>query len=427
MKRLMLLLAAGLAVLVPSFVIAQENLPKSREAVFVEMNGPGEVLVKAKGIGGVSGLFGFKEDESIKMASDDARKAAVYLVVYGGAGLDPIIKTPEEKGRFASFENDFFWTENLRKYIAWEAQSFDSRVKLAGGDKIKVEKQFRVSRQAIVTELTERGILMATKDLAEEIGLPTLMALPEVRPGQNPLEQLRSDAVLKQGASVIESYLTAKKYDVIAPDQAEQIFQQQRAQIALKGQDEDLSYAIALSVGSDVYITYTISIENRTVGSTQVHKASVSVRAYETTTARLLGTETGYSDESAAPATALVEAAITNALNNVMSRINSYWTDDMKNGLQYKVIFNLTGKFDEDTRYDIADAVSKTLKKLCNRTKENVVSDKTIDYLVWVTNKDIQSPSTFFRETRREFLANFSKGKLRQINMNRKLLIFGVE
>jgi len=214
---------------------------------------------------------------------------------------------------------------------------------------------------------------------------------------------------------------------VIAPDQAEQIFQQQRAQLALKGQDEDLSYAIALSVGSDVYITYTISIENRNVGSTQVHKASVSVRAYETTTARLLGTETGYSDESAAPATALVEAAITNALNNVMSRINSYWTDDMKNGLQYKVIFNLTGKFDEDTRYDIADAVSKTLKKICNRTKENVVSDKTIDYLVWVSNKDIQSPTAFFRETRREFLANFSKGKLRQINLNRKLLIFGVE
>ena len=62
------------------------------------------------------------------------------------------------------------------------------------------------------------------------------------------------------------------------------------------------------------------------------------MRAFETTTARLLGAETGYSDESAAPATALVEAAMTNALDNVMSRINSYWQDDIKNGLQYKVI-----------------------------------------------------------------------------------------
>ncbi|MCX6136191.1 MAG: DUF6175 family protein [Ignavibacteriales bacterium] len=427
MKRLMSLVIAGILALVPAFLGAQENLPKSREAVFIEMNGPGEVLVKAKGIGGVSGMFGFKEEESLKIALEDAKKAAVYLVVYGGAGLDPVIKTPEEKNKFASFENDFFWSENLRKYIVWEAQSLDSRVKLAGGDKIKVEKQFRISRQAIITDLTERGILQGTKELAEEIGLPTMMALPDVKPGQNPLEQLRTDAVLKQGASVIESYLTARKYDVIAPDQAEQIFQQHRAQLALKGQEEDLSYAIALSVGSDVYITYTISIENRMVGSTQVHKASVSVRAYETTTARLLGTETGYSEESAAPATALVEAAITNALNNVMSRINGYWTDDVKIGLQYKVIFNLTGKFDEDTRYDIADAVSKTLKKICNRTKENVVSEKTIDYLVWVSNKDMQSPTSFFRETRREFLANFSKGKLRQINLNRKLMILGIE
>jgi hypothetical protein len=422
-----ILCGAAALLMLASGLFAQENLPKSREATFIEMSNASEVLVRAKGIGGVSGMFGFKEEESIKLAEEDARKSAVYLVVYGGSGLDGIVKTPEEKQKFSMFENDFFWTENLRKYIAWEATHLDSRVKLAGGEKIKVEKQFRINRQAIVTDLTERGILTSVKEVTEEIGLPTLMALPEVKPGQNPLEQLRADAVLKQGASVIESYLTARKYDVIAPDQAEQIFQQHRAQMGLKGHDEDLSYAIALSVGSDVYVTYTISIETRNVGSTQVRKASASVRAFETTTARLLGTETGYSEESAAPATALVEAAITNALNNVMTRINAYWADDIKNGLQYKVIFNLTGNFDEDTKYDISDAVSKTLKKICNRVKENVVSDKTIDYLVWVSNKDIQSPSSFFRETRREFLANFAKGKLRQINLNRKLMLLAVE
>jgi hypothetical protein len=265
------------------------------------------------------------------------------------------------------------------------------------------------------------------QEVTEEIGLPTLMALPETKPGQNPLDELRKDPLLKQGASVIESYLTAKKYQVIAPDQAEQIFQQQKAQMSLKGKDEDLSYAIALSVGSDIYVTYSVNIETRRVGSSEVRKASVSVRSYETTTARLLGTETGYSEESAAPAAALVEAAITNALNNVISRINAYWVDDVKTGLQYKVIINITGQFDEDSKYDLADAVQKSLKKLCSRVKENIVSDKTIDYLVWVSNQDIQSPSAFFRELRKEFTANFVKGKLRQVNLNRKLLILAVE
>jgi hypothetical protein len=111
----------------------------------------------------------------------------------------------------------------------------------------------------------------------------------------------------------------------------------------------------------------------------------------------------------------------------VMSRINSYWQDDIKNGLQYKVIVNITGQFDEDTRYDLEDAVQKTLKKLCNRTKQNVSSDNTLDYLVWVTNPDMQNPTGFFRELRKEFNANSTAGKLRQVSLNRKLVIVAVE
>jgi hypothetical protein len=233
--------------------------------------------------------------------------------------------------------------------------------------------------------------------------------------------------VLKQGASVIESYLTSKKFNVVAPDQAEQIYQQQKALLAVKGTDEDLSYAIALSVGSDIYVKYSIALDKRMVGTTQVQKASVAVRAFETTTGRLLGAETGYSDESAAPAEALVEAAVTNAMNNVISRINSYWQDDIKDGLQYKVIVNITGTFDEDTKYDLDDAVQKTLKKLCNKTKQDVGTDKTLDYLVWVTNPDMQNPTGFFREMRKEFNANFSAGKLHEVSLNRKLMMVSVE
>lgn len=420
-------MAVGMVVLSACMMVGQATLPTSREATFVEANGPAEVMIRAKGIGGVKGVWGFKEEESVKMAETDARKAAVYFVVYGGAGLDGLLRSEDDKRKFATIETEFFDETNIQKFIAWEASGFDSRVKMAGGEKIKIEKQFRVNRKAISDQLVERRIIASVQDITEEIGMPTIMALPEVKPGQNPLDELRSNTVLKQGASAIESHLTSKKYSVIAPDQAEQIFQQQKAQMSLKGHEEDLSYAIALSVGSDVYITYTITVDKRIIGSSEVRKASVSVRAYETTTARLLGTETGYSDESAAPATALVEAAVTNALNNVMSRINSYWQDDLKNGLQYKVIVNIVGKFDEDQKYDIEDAVQKMLKKLCSKTKQNVVSDKTIDYLVWVSNPDMQNPTGFFRELRKEFNANFSAGKLRQVNLNRKLMMVAVE
>jgi hypothetical protein len=408
-------------------LFAQGNLPSSRQATFVEAVTANEVMIKAKGVGGASGFFGFKEEESVKLAEIDARRSALYFVLYGGAGLDGLVKSDEEKRKFSPLEQEFFAESNVQKYIAWEANNFDSRVKLAGGEKIRVEKQFRINRAAMMQYLVDRRVIEKLEDITEELGLPTLMALPEVKQGMNPMEELRSNATLKQGASVIESYLTQKKYNVIAPEQAAQIYEQQKAQLSIKGHEEDLSYMIALSVGSDIYVSYTITVDTRKVGTTDVRKASVSVRAYETTTARLLGVETGYSEESAAPAAALVEAAVTNALNNVISRINSYWQEDLKNGVQYKIIFSITGEFDEDTKYDIADAAAKTLKKIAGRTKENLVSDNTIDYLAWIQDKDLQSPSSLFRELRREFGNNFSQGKLKQITLNRKLIVVGVE
>lgn len=413
--------------LIAGMLTAQGNLPVSRQATFVEAVTADEVMIKAKGVGGVSGLFGLKEEESVKLAENDARRSAVYFVVYGGAGLDGIVRSDEEKRKFAPVEQELFSDGNVVKFIAWEANSFESRVKLAGGEKIRVEKQFRINRAAIVAFLVERRVIEKMEDVTEELGLPTLMALPEVKPGQNPLNELRSNAASKQAASVIESYLTKKQFNVVAPEQAQQVYEQQKAQLSVKGHEEDLSYMIALSVGSDIYVSYTVTVDTRKVGSTEVRKASVSVRAYETTTARLLGVETGYSEESAAPANALVEAAVTNALNNVLSRLTAYWQDDLKNGAQYKIIFSITGQFDEDTRYDIADAAAKTLKKIAGRTKENVVADNTIDYLVWIQDKDLQSPSALFRELRREFGNNFTQGKLKQITLNRKLIVVGVE
>ena len=258
--------------------MAQGNLPTSREATFIEANGSAEVLVRAKGIGGVKGFWGFDEEKSLKKAEMDARKAAVYFVLYGGAGLDGLLRSDDDKRKFSTIENEFFDDANIQKFISWEASTFDSRVKMAGGEKLKIEKQMRVNRKAISDQLVARHIIASLEDLSEEVGLPTLMALPEVKPGQNPLEQLKSDSLLQQGASVIESYLTAKKYNVVAPEQAEQIFQQQKAQLALKGADEDLSYAIALSVGSDIYVTYSITID---LAKGRLNRRSEGVRVRE--------------------------------------------------------------------------------------------------------------------------------------------------
>ena len=168
-------------------LFAQGNLPSSRQATFVEAVTANEVMIKAKGVGGASGFFGFKEEESVKLAEIDARRSAVYFVLYGGAGLDGLVRSDEEKRKFAPMEQEFFTEANVQKFIAWEANSFDSRVKLAGGEKIRVEKQFRINRAAMMQFLIDRKVIEKLEDITEELGLPTLMALPEVKPGMNPM------------------------------------------------------------------------------------------------------------------------------------------------------------------------------------------------------------------------------------------------
>lgn len=413
--------------LFPLSLFAQSSLPQSYQATFIENSGPDEVMVRAKGIGGKSGFFGLEEEESVKLAVEDARKSAVYFVLFGGEGLDGILKTENQKNKFSMIKQKFFVSENIQKFITWEENGFDSRIKLAGGKKILVEKEFRINRKAIINYLVAHNIIESAQSVTEQIGYPTLMVIPEVPPGKSPLDELQSNPLLKQAETVIEAFLTSNKYDVVEPEQAKQLYNQEKAQLSLHGHEEDLSYAIALSVGSDIYLTYNIIVNKRYVGSTIVRKASASIRAFETTTARLLGAETGYSEESAAPPAALIEAAITNAMNNVLSRIYSYWQDDISIGLQYKIIFNLTGEFTEDQIYNIQNAIEKTLKKLSNRTKENIVTNKTVDYSVWIHNSILQSPSDIFRAIRREFNNNFPQGQLEQIILNRKLIIANIK
>lgn len=408
-------------------LFAQGNLPQSRQATFIENSGPDEVMVRAKGIGGKSGFFGFDEETSVKLAVLDAERSAVYFVVFGGEGLDGILKTNVQKQKFAMIEQSFFAADNVVKFIAWEENGFDSRIKLAGEKKILVEKEFRINRKGIINYLVDRHVIESVQAVTEQVGYPTLMVLPNVKPGQNPLQALQSDSLLQQAASVIEAFLTANRYNVVEPEQAAQLYQQEKAVLSLKGDAEDPSYMIALSVGSDIYLTYSVTVSTRYAGNTVVHRASASVQAFETTTARLLASETGYSQESAAPATALVEAAITNAMNNVLSRINAYWQEDIKNGLQYKIIFNIVGQYSNNEKYDIEDAVAKTLNQIADRTKENIVSDRTMDYSVWIDNTDLQSPLSIFLKLRKVFNNNFPEGKLEQILLNRKLIMVGIE
>ncbi len=416
------------SVLLSSFLMAGEsNIPKAQEARFVESSGPSEVVIVATGLATFTPKhFWNKPDQNelTEGAKLDARRSAVHFILLGGS--DPMLTTADEISNFKGVQESFYSAKNIQKFIAWESDRFEERVKLNDGNALRIKRVMRLNTRLIQESLVDLGVLVAKADLAALLGLPNIMVLPEAPKGKNPLDLLRNDATLKKGAEVIESYLTARRYDVLAPDQASGVNDLVSASQSLKDVSEDASYMLALSVGADVYITYNVTTESRKVGSTTVKKAAVGVRAYETTTARLLGTETGYSAERPSMDAVVIEEGINDAIEKVLARINAYWKEDLNRGIQYKVIISVDTDYEaeeaENTLFDLSDALSKMSKS----TKEILLTDYTLDYLIWVDPGTFEKSSDIYRDIRKTMDRILPDGKLQRVTMNRKLIVLKI-
>jgi hypothetical protein len=377
------------------------------QATFVESYSPTEVTIRATGIG-----------SDVDNAELDAKKCALYFVL--AITTDPLLQTSEEKTSFEQMKEQFFAKGNFEQYITFVGNDILSRVKTKDG--VKVEKLVRVNKEKLSQDLSEKGVLKSREEVSANVGNPMIMVLPEVAKGENPIEKLKSDANIKKGAEVIEGYLTARKYDVQVPEQMNVLNELTTAQNQVAGNEDDIAYQLALSIGSDVYITFNVKVEKGSIGK----KAVVGCRAYETTTAKLLGTETGYSPERpSVPDAALIEEAMNWAIEKVLSRISAYWKEDATRGQQYKLIFTITGTFDDT--YAISDVIDDVLGTITTQKKQNIATEKTVDYIIW--QKEFENTSKLFRELDKRLKENkdFSGAKLKRVNINRKLMLMEVE
>jgi len=401
MKKLFLsILLAGFAV-----VATASNLPMSKQATLVEVYSSSEISLNATGFG-----------KNEKSALTDLQRAAVWFALYNGT--DPLLNDEQAKARFEPYQEDFF--SNVSEFITFEAQKVISSTKATLPDKrkgFKVIKNVRVNTSAIRAKLESLGVLTSKDVLAAKIGLPFIMVIPETPRGQTPLDVFNSNPLARQSAGVIESFLTARKYDVVVPRAQEQLNDLASVQSELKGNEQDVSYQLALALGADIYITFS--------GTVKDNKANVVVKAYETTTARLLGTETGYSaTRPGVSSEALVEEAINGAIANVLSRITAYWQDDVKRGSQYKLIFNVTGNFTPKQIEKIQFAVSDLIEEMFSTSKENIIADRTMDYLVWAKNSEYSKSSNIYRDLQKK-LAGVAD--VNRITLNRKLIVVGLD
>ncbi len=418
---------AGLALSL-NFVFAQ--YPLSKEAKIIEQVSSSEIMVEATGRYKGQGKKDKNKKKDVKQnglnrAIDDSKKAAIHYLLF--SGTDPILSSVDEKNKFEQFAGYFFDPNNMGRFITFEEQDVRKRLSLDSGKGLKVVKRYTINVGTLKEDLVSRQVIVALSDLTESIGNPFIMVLPRVPKGQSPITFLASNDYASHAASVVQSYLTANQYDVVVPDQASALEALNSAQMDVKEREEDLSYQLALAIGSDVYIDYKGSFEDAGYGT---QRYSLEARAYETTTARLLGSETGYSQGRSGDQKVSIEEAMNDAIAKVLSRVNQYWKKDLKSGVQYKLIFNLAASdFEEEDLEEIQFALMDAIDEISNKSKENIVTDNTIDYLIWCDPADFDKSTKIYRALRKEFrdAADDYGAKLGRININRKMVLLKVD
>ncbi len=408
--------------------VIESALPVSREASIIEVVSAAEVAIEGIGIYKSAEKSRRKRKKDVKKygqekAIEDAKRAAIYYLIFNGT--DPLLSNSEEIARFNKIENEFFQQENINELITYTAAQPNKVISLDRREAIKVYINFKVNMTFLRQLLEENLVVFSQKELSEELGYPQIMVLPVATSGKEALDVLKSDKKVQHAAGVIESYLTAKQYDVIVPTQLNSINNLTKSIQSVKKTKSDEVYQLALSIGSDIYLDYSIGQTKSAYNTDQV---SVTLRAYETTTGRLLATETGYSKPRVGEEYLSIEEGLLAAMTNVTQRIMKYWEDDLARGVQYKVITSIVRKqLSEEALEGIQEDLLDSFDEIANSVKENVVTDRTIDVSLWCDNEKISDSRKLFKQIRSEFRLKQSSMLLKQVNRNRKLIILEIK
>ncbi|MAH80368.1 MAG: hypothetical protein CMP39_01615 [Rickettsiales bacterium] len=400
------------------------ELPISKEANLIEQVSPREVIIESTGIY-YSEKFRKKADvrrNGYTNALIDAQKSAIYYLLFKGS--DPIISNFDEEQRFKVFENLIFSQNTLTKFITFTDPKA-RKITLNKGKGLKIITKINVNKFALQSYLEENAVVFSKDELTELLGYPQIMVIPQGKTNQTPLQVLTNDENAKHAAGVLESYLTNNSYDVIVPNQTSDLNTMIADIYASTKNTKDSAYELALSIGADIYFDYSIVGTTAAYSTTQY---SVTIRAFETTTGRLLGSETGYSKSRKGQDFVSIEEATLSALGNVINRVLNYWEDDLSKGTQYKVIAQIdTTALSSDDVFELQENIFKILEQYSNWTKENIVTNKTIDVLMWCDPEEYPKSRHLTRSLMKDFKQYLKKFDFELITQNRKLILFNIK
>ncbi len=358
------LVLAGCMKSEPTCKMPQGVEPLSKQATFIESTSTGESMIRATGKGC-----------DIESATLDAKRAALWFVLYSGDR--PILKTPEEKAKAKPVVEEIL--KNPDQYIRWQSDVKDKKYE---GAYVLLTYLFKVDVNGLKEKLQSAGVIKNVEEIAEEIGLPSIAVIPV---------QSNKEGI-KTAITTFQEYLQDRDFEVFIPEAGAKVNEIVKKVTMLEGK-VDPYYALALQLGSDVYVKVDVNVSKEYKYGQTFTKAVVMATAYETATGKQIGSSTGYSPERAVSLVdAVVEEAAHDAADKITSQIKKSWIKEAKKGKPFKVVVISSeenfSKVDEAMYFGV-------FKKLSRRPIKRLASGKnTISYLVYI--KDIPNAYELF-------------------------------
>lgn len=249
---------------------------------------------------------------------------------------------------------------------------------------------------------------------------PTLMVLPASKAKEvQDLIVIQNEPSSKAMMEAINAFLTQKHYEVKSLEGQGTLDELIQMQQEIAGDEEDFSYLASLALGADVYLTFS--------GSVQGDMVVAEINAYETATARLLGSQTSEVKNNSGPNAnlrALSQSAARKAMPSLEKKILAYWSADQKNGVQYKAVIKIKGSYSNTQIEDVHDAVLNTLKTIFNKVSVNAMTSKTMDLIIYADPQKYADSHEVYSAIRNSLksVASISKN-----NISRKLLLMDLQ
>lgn len=319
-------------------------------------------------------------------------------------------------------------TDNRKKAAATRQHAEDAYSELDGGMTTTVKSSTKsitsapaaayndASNAEIVTEApAAKTNLDEAREILQNYTQPVIMVTPMIS-NKGGSQEIATDPSSSAVAEAINSYLTKRNYEVKSIEGQETLNEILVMQNDIANTEDDLSYLAGIALDADIYIKFKQETTNDEV--------SVEISAYETSTSRLLGSQSSVvrnnGHTSKININSNLGAAVRKAMPGLEKKILSYWKNDLTKGTQYKVVANIKGEYSDSQTEDLHDAIMKGLKSNFSSVKVNVMTAKTLDFVIYASPLKYKDSQEIYSKLRQIFkpIAETKKN-----NITRKLIL----